>query len=310
VTNYHVIAEDKSDRLYDEIYMSLASEAGVLPPASSRYPLQVALLNRAKDLALLRVAVKAAGQAPEPFPFPAIEMGNSRAVKLLENLIIIGFPEKGGSTITLSAGLVEGTDLLENWIKTDARLIHGNSGGAAVAGDGKLIGIPTKVIADRQPVDKDGDGFPDDYRWFGAVGFLRPAYLVESMLAELCQIEAKAASLAADKDHRPSESTIAPQVLQSAPLLIVSGIVRSAVDQSPIAGARVGLTPVGTAEVTASNLLTWGGTNGEGQFRLNKQIPAGRYTLKARAIGYEAFSLDVEIDQKTPPLAVNLRPSH
>ena len=60
-------------------------------------------------------------------------MGDSRKIKVLEDLFIIGFPEKGGSTITVNSGVVvEGKDILANWIKTDARVIHGNSGGAAV----------------------------------------------------------------------------------------------------------------------------------------------------------------------------------
>src|SRR5207244_9550044 len=131
------------------------------------------------DLALLRVESDATGKPlPRSFTFPSIEIGDSRKIKLLEDLFIIGFPEKGGSTVTVNRGVVEGRDLLGNWIKTDARVIHGNSGGAAVTSDGKLVGIPTKVVADEQPIDKDGDGFPDDYRRYGAVGFLRPAYLI------------------------------------------------------------------------------------------------------------------------------------
>ena len=82
---------------------------------------------------------------------PAIEIADSRSVRELDDLAIIGYPEKGGSTVTVNLGTVEGKDILENWIKTDARLIHGNSGGAAVNSRGKLIGIPTKVVVDRQP---------------------------------------------------------------------------------------------------------------------------------------------------------------
>src|SRR5262249_1448272 len=116
---------------------------------------------------------------------PAIELADSTRTQLLDELVIIGYPEKGGDTVTVSTGIVEGKDLLEGWIKTDARLIHGNSGGAAVSHDGKLIGIPTKVIVDTQRVDTDGDGFPDTLQTIGAVGFLRPASLVAEMLAQI-----------------------------------------------------------------------------------------------------------------------------
>ena len=117
--------------------------------------------------------------------FPAVEIGDSKTVQLLDEIVIIGFPEKGGATVTISEGVIEGKDILGNWIKTDARVIHGNSGGAAVNAEGKLIGIPTKVEADDQEIDKDGDGFPDAKRRYGAVGFLRPAHLVTTMIAQL-----------------------------------------------------------------------------------------------------------------------------
>ncbi|HLG17560.1 MAG TPA: trypsin-like peptidase domain-containing protein [Blastocatellia bacterium] len=303
VTNYHVIAEDRADRLYDEIYFSLPSKPPSSGQASKSYRLQVVAVNKAHDLALLQVAsADAAG-------FPAIEIGDSRAIKLLDDLIIIGFPEKGGATVTVNTALVEGTDLLGNWIKTDGRLIHGNSGGAAVNSEGKLIGIPTKVLADRQPVDKDGDGFPDDYKWLGAVGFLRPAYLVDSMLAQLREQETRASSTPPSKSDETRAAPTEAVTAEPAPPVTVRGIVKSASDGKTIAGARVGLTLLGSLEVTANNLLTWGGTNGDGEFELNKPVPPGRYTLKAKAISYEAFTADVTIDQKSGPLVIELRPS-
>ncbi len=291
VTSHHVIAEDKTDRFYDEIYLRLPARPGEPPQLSTPYRLEVALANRTHDLALLRVLQKETA----PLVFPAIEIGDSRAVKLLDDLIVIGFPAAGGSTVTVNQGMVEGIDLLANWVKTGARLIHGNSGGAAVNSEGKLIGIPTKVLADRQAIDRDGDGFPDEHQALGAVGFLRPSHLIVSMLAKMRDTETKSPPVAVkEEDQTPVR---------------IEGIIRSALDGKPIAGARVGLTVLGSREANPSNLLTWGGTNSEGQFTLNKPVPPGRYTLKAKAIRYEAFSLDVEIKQKTARLVIDLRPS-
>lgn len=290
VTNYHVIAEDKTDRFYDEIYFRLPAQPGEPPQLSTPHRLEVALANKSYDLVLLRVVQRDVA----PLVFPAIEIGDSRAIKLLDDLIVIGFPEAGGSTVTVNMGVVEGTDLLANWVKTNARLIHGNSGGAAVNDEGKLIGIPTKVLADRQAIDRDGDGFPDAYQSLGAVGFLRPSHLIVSMLAKLPESQTKKSPVVAkEEDQTPVK---------------VGGIIRSAVDGKPVAGARVGLTVLGSREASPSNLLTWGGTNSEGQFTLNKPVPPGRYTLKARAISYEIFSLDVEINQRTAQLIIKLRP--
>lgn len=296
-TNCHVITNDRTGRLYDEIVFSLAGD-GDSSSSVSRYRLKPLLLNKAYDLALLRIESDAAGKPiPKSFVFPAIEIGDSRKVKLLEDLFIIGFPEKGGSTVTVNHGFVEGRDILANWIKTDARVIHGNSGGAAVNSEGKLIGIPTRVLADEQPIDKNGDGFPDDYRRYGAVGFLRPSHLVGEMLAQLDQN-------AADRQLVFS----APASIETSQLITVRGLVKSAVDGKPIAGALVGLLQLGETTVSENTLLTWGSTNADGEFKLNRPVPPGRYTLRARALASEAYAGDVEIVSGSPAIIVEMRP--
>lgn len=294
-TNYHVITSDRTGRFYDEILFSLSREDA--SAASARFRLKPVLVSREYDLALLRVESDA-GAVRKSFVFPAIEIGDSRKIKLLEDLFIIGFPEKGGSTVTVNHGVVEGRDILANWIKTDARVIHGNSGGAAVNSEGKLIGIPTKVVADEQPVDKDGDGFPDEYRRYGAVGFLRPAQLVGEMLANL--------------DHKGSERQLVvspPAPIDNSKVVTVRGIVKSATGGKGVAGALVGLLPVGESNVTESTLLTWGSTNGDGQFTLNRQVPPGRYTIRVKALGKQPFTSDIDVALGSSALVIEMNSS-
>ncbi|HJQ68312.1 MAG TPA: trypsin-like peptidase domain-containing protein [Blastocatellia bacterium] len=294
VTSHHVIARDKSTQLYDEIYFARPVDGRVAAQVSGLYRLKPVVLNKALDLALLKVADDASGS---PARMAAIEIGDSRTVRELDDLAIIGYPEKGGASVTVNLGTVEGKDILENWIKTDARLIHGNSGGAAVDSRGKLIGIPTKVVVDRQPTDKDGDGFPDGYYTLGAVGFLRPSYIVSSMLA---QIDASAVG---NQNGLIDSQTIAT------PQLTVTGYVKSAVDGKPIGGAAVGLVPLGTEEVSAKNILTWAYTDPDGRFTLNRAVPAGQYTLQAKTFGYEVFRRDVSLNPRAARLVIELRRS-
>ena len=295
VTNSHVIINTRTTRSYDEIFLSLPGD-GDSVSYSARYRIKPVLINKEFDLALLRVESDAAGNSvPKSFTFPTIDIGDSRKVRLLEDLFIIGFPEKGGSTITVNRGVVEGKDVLANWIKTDARVIHGNSGGAAVNSEGKLIGIPTKVVADEQPIDKNGDGFPDDYRRYGAVGFLRPSHLVAEMIAKLDTN---------DSENRPLPT--AAKGVQSTAVLTVRGIVRSAAGGKPIAGALVGLLPLGELNVTESTLLTWGTTNSEGAFKLNRTVPPGRYTLKAKALANQVYTREVEIGPGASTLIIEM----
>jgi S1-C subfamily serine protease len=237
-------------------------------------------------------------EGQEPPSFTPVELGDAQKLELLDDIVIIGFPEKGGTTVTVNTGVVEGKDALDEWVKTDARLIHGNSGGAAVNGEGKLIGIPTKVV-----VDSDGK------HSYGAVGYLRPAHLVAAMVSRYQEAEQKTVA-----QVRPEVTTAAPApslspnpgpAPKAGPLVTVRGVVKAA-DGTPVAGARVGLLRVGQ-EVSAQSLITWGGSNAEGRFELEKPVPPGRYTLRAKAIGYEAFSLDVEIGAGAEPVVIELR---
>lgn len=293
-TNHHVIFDKTNNKLYDEIYLNVSGDGRSAP---RRYRLKALLISKEYDLALLRIDSDGEGKAIDSsIVFPAIELGDSRAVELLDDLIIIGFPAEGGSTVTVNQGVIEGKDILGNWIKTDARVIHGNSGGAAIDSEGRLIGIPTKVLADRQPIDKNGDGFPDDYRFFGAVGFLRPAHLVGEMLAEISK-----RNLTLSKSDEPK------QMAPSRAAITVRGIVMRSNDRMPIAGAMVGLLQAESKTVTGESLLTWGGTNADGQFTLNKPVPPGRYTLRAKAFGHDLYVRDVEIDIKNEQLVIEMR---
>jgi S1-C subfamily serine protease len=304
-TNYHVISfespQTKTERIYDELFISLSNENSSSLSSAKRYRLKTVLVNKSQDLALLRVVADSTEQTlSSSNNFPFLELGDSRAVKLLEDIFIIGFPEKGGATVTVNTGVIEGKDNLNNWIKTDARLIHGNSGGAAVNARGQLIGIPTKVVYDKRRIDKDGDGIPDEEQPIGAVGFLRPAHLLAEMLR---QVSAK-----------PTIGNIPPQRglpgnsdVPDKPSVIVRGLVKTIAGSKAIAGARIGLVLLGSTKVTQENLLAWGGTNAEGRFELNNPVPAGRYTLKVKAIGYEDYSLDVTVAQNLPQLSIELR---
>lgn len=296
-TNYHVISfespQSKSERLYDEIFINLSNENSATQNPGKRYRLKTTLLNKAQDLALLRVVADSEGN---PLPlmnnFPFLELADSKAVQLLEDIYIIGFPEKGGATVTVNAGIIEGKDSLNHWIKTDARLIHGNSGGAAVNARGQLIGIPTKVVYDKRRIDKDGDGIPDEEQPIGAVGFLRPAHLLAEMMRHITPKQGIA--------NVPPDRSAQPQFM-------VRGLVKTLAGGRAIAGARIGLVLLGSAKVTEENLLAWGGTNAEGRFELNNPVPAGRYTLKVKAIGYEDYSLDVTVAQNLRQLSIELR---
>lgn len=297
MTNFHVIARDRSVRVFDELYLSLPADPSAdATTAARQFRLKPVLTNQDRDLALLRIEPAKPGDPPLALPF--VELGDTRSVELLDDIFIIGFPEKGGTTVTVNPGVVEGKDALDDWIKTNGRLLHGNSGGAAVNSAGKLIGIPTRVVVDS-----------DSEKTYGSVGYLRPAHLVAAMISKYQEAEMNAAMQASAPKPAPvaTPNIAAPTETKAPSQLSVHGLVKSASGE-PLAGVRVGLLMVGS-EVAASNIITWGGSNAEGKFVLEKPIAPGRYNLRARVVGYEAFSRDLEISSATLPLVIELKPA-
>jgi S1-C subfamily serine protease len=276
-----------------------------------RYRLKPVLIKREYDLALLRVVAAFDGQPVPPSEvLPAIEIGDSRAIQLLDKLVIIGFPQGGGTSVTVNEGVVEGKDIVGQWIKTSARLIHGNSGGAAVDREGRLIGIPTKVVIDKSLLRKGaGPALSGADYEAAAVGFLRPAQLVQSMLAKVAVAETSgeaSPNFATRPQSSPQHQTLPDAAAETT--VMVRGIVRTASDHHPVAGARVGLLPLGVSDVTTANLIAWGGTNADGEFALNKPAARGRYTIKVKALGYQDFVGDFDIGQGS--ILVELRVLH
>lgn len=80
-----------------------------------------------------------------------IEIGQSSDLRVGDFVVAIGNPFGLGQTVT--SGIVSalgrsglGIEELENFIQTDAAINSGNSGGALVTMDGKLVGINTAIL--------------------------------------------------------------------------------------------------------------------------------------------------------------------
>jgi hypothetical protein len=133
ITNFHVVAAGDS---YTVI---------LAPPGTARVLTEgvVTDYDESRDLALLKLKD---------------ELGS--VVQLSDNppllgsaITIAGYPGVGGDTLTVTKGAISGffdkdDGLGDAWIKTDATINHGNSGGAALDNGGRLVGLPTFVIRD------------------------------------------------------------------------------------------------------------------------------------------------------------------
>ena len=97
-------------------------------------------------------------------------MGDSDVLDVGDELNIFGYPGIGGDTVTFTARrgqrLYSATRAVEGraWIKTDATIAGGNSGGTAVDEIGRLVGVPTEMgagDADLRRLPQSGGHQPD-----------------------------------------------------------------------------------------------------------------------------------------------------
>jgi len=147
LTNNHVVEDS------DEVTVTLFDGRSLKAKVVGTDP--------ATDLAVLKVE----SQGLHP-----IEFANSETVEVGDLAFAIGNPLGIGQTVTMgivsatgrsmgiiSSGSRGGTAGYEDFIQTDASINRGNSGGALVTADGKLMGINTAIIS--QSGGNEGIGF-------------------------------------------------------------------------------------------------------------------------------------------------------
>jgi S1-C subfamily serine protease len=163
LTNNHVISSDK-DCTIDEIRVQTVENSGDLPVDS--FIAKVLISDEDIDLAILSIK-PIANDAPILRP---LELTRTNVVG--QDIVVVGFPAIGGDSVTVSKGIISGFafEFGVQWIKTDAAISGGNSGGAALDLDNRLIGIPTMMSQTsdgrgtdcRKAADTNGDGKVDE----------------------------------------------------------------------------------------------------------------------------------------------------
>ncbi|MGE0432255.1 MAG: trypsin-like peptidase domain-containing protein [Planctomycetota bacterium] len=107
------------------------------------------------DLALLQVerTVRKEPFDPGVTPLTWLPIGDSTALRIGDTIDVFGFPAIGGQAsrpgVTLTRGMVSGFQSKRRktwWIKTDADISPGNSGGTVTNSKGELVGVPSIVI--------------------------------------------------------------------------------------------------------------------------------------------------------------------
>lgn len=187
LTNYHVMGEPQAGELYNDEGLAVigVNPANLRGVPVFRYTARVVGADPKIDLAVLQIFGlfdDAAAALPRNLGLTDVGRGKSADLMIGDPIYVMGFPGLGGDTVTYTEGAVSGyldenRDGVEEWIKTDAEINHGNSGGLAVDEAGAFIGVPTAGYSDAESAGKISLIRPGDMalQYFDAWTLGRPA---------------------------------------------------------------------------------------------------------------------------------------
>jgi len=213
LTNAHIVQPSnlcRSDRLV--IALTLRLDEAPVPT----YIAQVVESSAGLDLAVLRITNFLDGRAAGVLQLPFVELGDSVRVNLDDTILIAGYPDIGNTPVETVAGTISGFTTEARvgdraWLRTNAPIPGGMSGGGAYDRQGRLIGVPTiaPAIVGGTPLDcrsvqdTNGDGQVNDLDTCiplgGFVSALRPARLARRL------VRAAALNIRQHADLAPAE---------------------------------------------------------------------------------------------------------
>ncbi len=168
MTNAHVVVEEDYTP-YDRYVICLQSTMSSAPDC--KYVARLLVADDDWDVAMLRLTDKDINGNSVNLSPSVITWGDSASLHIGDEVDMLGYPDVGGSTVTLTKGIVSGFTYNEDdatkvdWIKSDAKLNPGNSGGAAFDSMGRVIGMPTLVSYGTEKI-----------------GYIRPANLIKDWI--------------------------------------------------------------------------------------------------------------------------------
>lgn len=302
LTNYHVI-HDRDGRLHDVFIIGRFSQLDRAPQLQCAGRPNRSKLQRELDLALIKCDTDLDGRTWVPLSsgvWPTLPEAQASDVKMGQRLWVLGYPDAGGGGLTLSQGEVEGWTGQDgaagrDFIKTDASITHGNSGGPVVDDRGRLVGVAS---AFRTRISISGTNVTE----MNQVGIIRPIAAASDLLAIAAagwtpreghtDVELQPSAVEA----RAEGVRIATRVLDFAndapvPYALVM-VLRPGIDASAIDVNRLD-----------DQVIAWGRSNAQGEVQLKQPVPApGTYTVFVKATGYEPLigTDELRLDENTP----------
>ncbi|MBK9071659.1 MAG: trypsin-like peptidase domain-containing protein [Myxococcales bacterium] len=284
LTNFHVV-HDKGSRLHDLFVIARYVPGRLMPQmACIGRPNRSKLLQDA-DLALIKCDADLDGRAwwagQRGEAWPALPANAPELVtELGQSLWVLGYPDVGGGTISINPGAITGYtgEAANEYIKTDAAITQGNSGGPVFNEKGALLGLATAyrtVIA--------SDGVVSETT---KVGLVRPIAAALDLL------------FIAQTGWTPREGrtalSFAPEGVEvPAEGAYLQTTVINKADNRPVGGAIVMVLRPGVTKSSLDmnrleeSITAWGQAGEDGSVVFRQPVPApGTYSVLVLATGY------------------------
>jgi len=302
LTNYHVI-HDKNGRLHDAFVIGRFSQPDHAPQLWCAGRPSRGKLQREQDLALIKCDLDLDGRAWNPTAgdvWPTLPEGRTADVRMGQRLWVLGYPDVGGGGLTLSEGQVEGWTgengaSGHDFIRTDASITHGNSGGPVVDDHGRLVGVASAF----RTRTTDTGGIIETSQ----VGLVRP------LSTASCLLSIAVVGWTPREDH--NDCDLQPSAVEApAEGVRISTKIVDAANDAPVRDALLMVLRPGVraTQIDVNRLddlvLAWGRTNTQGEVMLKQPVPVpGAYTVMVVATGYEPLvgESELRLGENTPP---------
>ncbi|MCK9186561.1 S1C family serine protease, partial [Candidatus Gracilibacteria bacterium] len=148
LTNAHVVRSLYDPTLPADAFQICLTRSNAPESPVCEFVASFVAMHDTQDLALLRMSPTDARGNTVTFDFN-LPYKNSGNPAVGDSLTAIGFPDIGGKTITYTTGVVSGflQEYGVNYMKTDAVISFGNSGGTTVDENGNFVGVPTLGVS-------------------------------------------------------------------------------------------------------------------------------------------------------------------
>lgn len=238
------------------------------------------------DLALIKCDTDLDGRPWSPrlsAAWPAITKRLETPLAPGQRLWVLGYPDNGGGGLTVASGAVQGLtgdDLTatDHYVKTDAIISSGNSGGPVVDDDGTLIGIASAV---RVATSSTGTSVQTT-----KTGLVRPIGAAGKLFAIV-------RAGWTPREGRTSTDLEPTAIEAEAEGIRLQTRIVAAANLRPVPGALLMVMRAGVAasQVDVNRLddlvISWGRAGTDGEVYLKQPVPApGTYTVMVTADGY------------------------